>query len=98
MTIVNTSWGPWGAEVGDIIIAVQGCRLPLVLKPTGGDYLFVGCCWFINSELKRYNFIRSEDDVSREAENDPGFSRIMFGSAWFWPILLMCWKNFDCGR
>jgi hypothetical protein len=83
MIIVNTSWAPWGAETGDIIIVVQGSRLPLVLRPTGGDYLFVGCCWLIVSELTNFHFVRRKDGVSKKAENDAGFSRIMFGSAWF---------------
>jgi hypothetical protein len=30
--LANTSWGPWHAKVGDIIIVAAGSRIPLVLR------------------------------------------------------------------
>ncbi|KAJ9151264.1 HET-domain-containing protein [Pleurostoma richardsiae] len=68
----NTSWGPYRAEVGDIIIVTPLSNIPMVLRRREGDgYLFVGMCWLIDSRITPGRF-----------ETDPGFSDIMRGSIW----------------
>lgn len=81
-TIISASWGPQQTKVGDIIIVVADLELPLVLRPLGDKYLFMGCCWLIDSELKMFRLVGTGADECGVAENDPGFSRIMFGAAW----------------
>ncbi|PQE09516.1 Heterokaryon incompatibility protein [Rutstroemia sp. NJR-2017a BBW] len=68
----NTSWGPIHSEIGDIIIVAVGSLVPLVLREfEDGKYLFVGACWLIEHEIQ---------DLTK-LNVDPGFSRVMFGSA-----------------
>lgn len=68
----NTSWGPIFCEIGDIIIVAVGSRIPLVLRESEpGKYLFVGACWLIDSEIRNNSLL----------DEDPGFSRIMYGRA-----------------
>lgn len=33
VNLSNTSWGPWWAEIGDIIVLAAGSTVPLVLRP-----------------------------------------------------------------
>lgn len=70
ITFENTSWGPCKSQIGDVIIVAAGCKIPLVLRPYDNAYLFVGCCWLIDKEIRDFT----------KLENDPGFSPIMFGS------------------
>lgn len=72
-TILNTSWGPYGAVKGDVIIVANGCPLPLVLREFERGYLLVGGCILIVSSIK--NLVNFQAD-------DPGFSDLMRGSAW----------------
>jgi hypothetical protein len=68
----NTSWGPIHSEIGDIIIVAVGSLVPFVLREfEDGKYLFVGACWLIEHEIQDYT----------KLSVDPGFSRVMFGSA-----------------
>lgn len=68
----NTSWGPIFCEVGDIIIVAAGSRIPFVLREfEPGKYMFVGACWMIESEIQ-------DNSLSNE---EPGFSRVMYGRA-----------------
>lgn len=68
----NTSWGPIHSEIGDIIIVAVGSLLPFVLREfEDGKYLFLGACWLIEREI---------GDITKLSV-DPGFSRVMFGSA-----------------
>ncbi|PQE24876.1 heterokaryon incompatibility protein [Rutstroemia sp. NJR-2017a WRK4] len=68
----NTSWGPIHSEIGDIIIVAAGSLVPFVLREfEDGKYLFVGACWLIEHEI--------QDNTKLNV--DPGFSRVMFGSA-----------------
>jgi hypothetical protein len=53
VTVMNTSWGPWWTEVGDIIIVATLCGIPLVLRRYRDDsYVFIGCCWLIDSQVE----------------------------------------------
>jgi hypothetical protein len=90
----NTSWGPWWAEVGDIIVVAAGSTVPLVLRPVSNSnassqngsaspnslgqlarYLLVGSCVLIDAQLRTLG-------LAEKLSDEPGFSRIMFGSAW----------------
>ena len=91
VNLSNTSWEPWWAEVGDIIVAAAGSTVPLVLRPIPvpkssvyssqnqeqgpPSYLLVGGCLLIDSQLRILGLIGN-------LREEPGFSRIMFGSAW----------------
>lgn len=68
----NSSWGPCKAEIGDIIIVAAGCKIPLVLRKHGENYLLVGGCWLINKRIKDFRKLQEQDD---------GFAGIMFGAA-----------------
>ena len=48
----DTSWGPCKTAIGDLIVAVGGCRLPIILRKYKEEYLFVGCCFLIDKQLK----------------------------------------------
>jgi hypothetical protein len=76
VTLANTSWGPWWAEVGDIIVVAAGSQVPLVLRKADGkdEYIFVGGCLLIDSQLQTLG--------KGCIEEEKGFSRLMFGSAW----------------
>lgn len=68
----NTSWGPIHSEIGDIIIVAVGSLIPFVLREFEvGKYLFLGACWLIEREIQ---------DITKLSV-DPGFSKVMFGSA-----------------
>ena len=78
----NTSWGSCKSAVGDIIVVVSGCRLPISLrKYEENTYLLVGCCWLIDSELEDLTGInRLDENENLVPCRDKGFSPIMFGS------------------
>jgi hypothetical protein len=85
VNLSNTSWGPWWAEIGDIIVVAAGSTVPLVLRPTCSTkcnseqspptYLLVGSSLLIDSQLRTIG-------LAEKLSDEPGFSRIMFGSAW----------------
>jgi hypothetical protein len=96
VSLSNTSWGPWWAEVGDIIVVAAGSTVPLVLRPVLGSitstsslnltsnltsdqhqntYLLVGGCILIDTQLHNLG-------LAEKLSDEPGFSRIMFGSSW----------------
>lgn len=88
---MDTSWGPLGTEVGDIIVVVEGSRLPLVLRKHSAmdKYLFVGASVLVDFTLQSFGpgevaalGSREEplDDNDVSSWNDPGFSHIMFGT------------------
>ncbi|KAL5316348.1 hypothetical protein ACEPPN_015393 [Leptodophora sp. 'Broadleaf-Isolate-01'] len=68
----NTSWGPCQAEVGDIIIVAAGCKIPLVLRKHGEEYLLVGGCWLVEKRIKNLRNLQERDDA---------FSGVMYGDA-----------------
>ncbi|KAF4629987.1 hypothetical protein G7Y89_g8156 [Cudoniella acicularis] len=73
-TMLNTNWGPFWMEVGDIVILAAICCVPLVLRPQRDYYRFVGGCLLIDSSLQKESIL--------EIATDPGLSPIMHGSAW----------------
>jgi len=85
VNLSNTSWGPWWAEIGDIIVVAAGSAVPLVLRPARSTecnseqglptYLLVGSSLLIDSQLRTIG-------LAEKLSGEPGFSRIMFGSAW----------------
>jgi hypothetical protein len=91
VNLSNTSWGPWWAEVGDIIVVAAGSTVPSSKTSTSPPpssaspaqnpeqsqrtYLLVGSCLLIDSQLRTLGLTGNLSD-------EPGFSRIMFGSAW----------------
>jgi hypothetical protein len=81
----NTSWGPCKAAAGDAIIAAATSTIPPALRKVIGTegYVFVGACWLIRSELRQFS--DAGDPVSFrlswDMKSDPGFSKVMFGSA-----------------
>jgi hypothetical protein len=96
VNLSNTSWGPWWALVGDIVVVAAGSTVPLVLHPVAPSktssfsssptppssqeqgppaYHLVGSCMLIDSQLRTLGLAGNLSD-------EPGFSRIMFGSAW----------------
>jgi hypothetical protein len=88
----NTSWGPCGTKVGDIIIVAEGSRLPLVLRKHDfkNKYLLLGACVLIDFSLQCFGpgevaaigaLQRCLDNNSKYSRNEPGFSDIMFGTA-----------------
>lgn len=70
VSFVNTSWGPYHTEVGDIIVVAPGSNLPLVLRRQESRYLFVGACWFVKERIHDVNCLK----------DDRGFDEVMFGS------------------
>jgi hypothetical protein len=74
--IRNTSWGPCKTEPGDMIIVVEESTVPLVLRESAGDFLFVGGCWLIDAEFQDFAKLRHNQGIK-----DPGFSKVMFGGA-----------------
>lgn len=78
----NTSWGPCRAAAGDIIIIAATSTIPLVLRNIIGaeGYVFVGACWLIRSELRRFSHAEDSENPW-DVKSDPGFSKVMFGSA-----------------
>lgn len=52
ITPYNTSWGPYEAKIGDIIVVAEGCPMPLVLRKHDDFYLLVGPCLLITSDLE----------------------------------------------
>jgi len=80
MTMSNSSWGPYWAESGDIIIISRLCWAPLVLRRDGTEFLFVGGCCLVDSELRGSGPGHMSDIEA--LSKDPGFSPIMHGSAW----------------
>ncbi|KAH7350697.1 heterokaryon incompatibility protein-domain-containing protein [Rhexocercosporidium sp. MPI-PUGE-AT-0058] len=68
----NTSWGPCKAEVGDIIIVAAGCKIPIVLRKHGEQYLLVGGCWLVDKKIKNLRNLQERDDA---------FSGLMYGDA-----------------
>lgn len=88
----NTSWGPCGTKVGDIIIVAKGCPLPLVLRKHDikDQYLLVGACVLIDFTLQCFGprevaaigaLQQCLERNSKYARNEPGFSDLMFGTA-----------------
>jgi hypothetical protein len=69
----TTSWGPYWTEIGDMIVLVPGCRVPLVLRPLGPICLLIGPCVLIQSKVK---------DVFHPSVEDEGFESVMFGAWW----------------
>ena len=80
LKMLNTSWAPWNADVGDIIIVIPECDTPLVLRLANeGMYQFIGGVWLVDSAL-----IIGEDEEGDPMiilKANPGFSRLMYGAA-----------------
>ncbi|UPK99273.1 hypothetical protein LCI18_010208 [Fusarium solani-melongenae] len=38
---------PSGTQVEDVLCILTGCSLPVVLRPEGSHYLFLGCCYML---------------------------------------------------
>lgn len=88
---LNTSWGPLGTEVGDIVIVAEGSGLPLVLRRHNDKtkFLFVGACVLINFTLSSFapgeiaimGSLETPLDVTNDnLSQDPGFSPVMHGA------------------
>jgi hypothetical protein len=94
VNLSNTSWGPWWVEMGDIIVVAAGSTVPHVLRPVfnansasqngfasttsleqPARYLLVGSCVLIDTQLRTLGLAEKPSD-------EPGFARVMFGSAW----------------
>ncbi|KAL5329554.1 hypothetical protein ACEPPN_003068 [Leptodophora sp. 'Broadleaf-Isolate-01'] len=69
----NSSLGPYWAEKGDIIVITTLSSIPIVLRRNAKSFLLVGGCWLVDSKLA--------GNIMSPGQ-DPGFSKIMYGSAW----------------
>jgi hypothetical protein len=59
----NTSWGPCKAEIRDIIIVAAGCKILLILRKHGEEYLLVGACWLVDKKIKDLRNLQVRDDA-----------------------------------
>jgi hypothetical protein len=94
VTLSNTSWGPWWAEIGDIIVVAAGSSVPLVLRPvppsrnpsapTSQDQ-------FQPQQPNKYLLVGPcllidsqlrTLGLAGSLSDEKGFSTITFGSAW----------------
>ncbi|KAH0545073.1 hypothetical protein FGG08_000844 [Glutinoglossum americanum] len=75
----NTSWGPKKCQPNDIIIVAPGSTVPLVLRSDGGEWLFVGMCWVIESEIQNWKKMIEASSAPGVSSMDPGLSSIMAG-------------------
>jgi hypothetical protein len=72
--ISGVAWAPLWAEVGDVVIIAKRTTLPLVLRPFGESWLFVGHCRFL---VPRHDMVEKEY-LNRTTDYHP----IMHGNAW----------------
>jgi hypothetical protein len=94
VNLSNTSWGPWWALVGDIIIAVAGSTVPHVLHPVFNTNTASQNGFAPTTSLEqpaRYLLVSScvlidaqlrTLGLAEKPSDRPGFARIIFGSAW----------------